>query len=294
MARAEARPFPPLAARRGVARRELRLGRIAGHLTIVLLILLIGLPLFWMATASLKTLPEIRTFPPVWLPASPRWENYSDAWRSAPFDKFFINSIVVTLAVSCAKLINAVMCAYALAYLRFPGREVVFLVILAALMVPGQVTILPNYLTIADLGWINTYQGIAVPDFGVAFGTFLLRQHFLTLPREVMDAAKVDGAGHVRTMWSIALPLSRPIMATLLLLTAVGSWNDYLWPLVVTSTKQMRTLPIGIAWMYDVEGNTQWGVVMAGVVFVILPVLLLFIWTQKHLVEGIASGAVKG
>ena len=268
--------------------------RIAGHAAIALMIVVIGIPMFWMATASLKTLPEIRTFPPVWLPLSPRWQNYADAWRSAPFDRFFLNSIVTTLLGSGAKLINAVLCAYALAYLRFPGRNLVFLVILTALMIPVQVTILPNYLTVADLGWINSYQGIVVPEFGVAFGTFLLRQHFLTLPREVLDAARVDGAGQLRTMWSIALPLSRPILATLTLLTAVGRWNDYLWPLVVTSTKEMRTLPIGIAWMYDVEGNTQWGVVMAGVVLVILPVLLLFIWTQKHLVEGIASGAVKG
>jgi sn-glycerol 3-phosphate transport system permease protein len=281
-------------ARRRTWRAELSIWRIAGHLAILLMIVAIGIPLFWMATASLKALPEIRTFPPVWLPSNPRWQNYADAWRAAPFDRFFLNSIVTTLLASGAKLINAVLCAYALAFLRFPGREVVFLVILAALMIPVQVTILPNYLTVADLGWINTYQGIVVPEFGVAFGTFLLRQHFLTLPREVMDAARVDGAGHLRTLWSIALPLSRPIIATLTLLTAVGRWNDYLWPLVVTSTKEMRTLPIGIAWMYDVEGNTQWGVVMAGVVMVILPVLILFVWTQKHLVEGIASGAVKG
>ena len=281
-------------ARSRALRRELSGWRIAGHLAIVLMIVAIGIPMFWMATASLKTLPEIRTFPPVWLPLSPRWQNYADAWRSAPFDRFFLNSIVTTLLASGAKLINAVLCAYALAFLRFPGRDVVFLVILAALMIPVQVTILPNYLTVADLGWINTYQGIVVPEFGVAFGTFLLRQHFLTLPREVLDAAKVDGAGHLRTLWLVVLPLSRPILATLVLLTAVGRWNDYLWPLVVTTTKEMRTLPIGIAWMYDVEGNTQWGVVMAGVILVILPVLILFAWTQKHLVEGIASGAVKG
>jgi sn-glycerol 3-phosphate transport system permease protein len=294
MASAEARSLPTRSVARSAAQPRLSIGRIVGHLLIVVLICVIGLPMFWMATASIKSLPEIRTFPPVWLPAEPRWDNYPAAWRSAPFDRFFINSIVTTLLASGAKLVNAVLCAYALAYLRFPGRNVVFVFILTALMIPVQVTILPNYLTLADLGWINTYQGIVVPEFGVAFGTFLLRQHFLTLPREVLDAAKVDGAGHLRTMWSVALPLSRPILATLTLLTAVGRWNEYLWPLVVTNTKEMRTLPIGIAWMYDVEGNTQWGVVMAGVVLVILPVLLLFIWTQKHLVEGIASGAVKG
>ena len=277
-----------------MASRGLSPARVLGHLGILLLVVVIGLPVFWMATGSIKSLQEIRTFPPVWWPATIRWDNYPAAWQSAPFDRFFLNSIVTTALASGGKLVNAVLCAYALAFLRFPGRNVVFMVILAALMIPVQVTILPNYLTLADLGWLNSYQGLVVPEFGVAFGTFLLRQHFMTLPREVLDAAKVDGAGHLRTMWSIALPLSRPILATLTLLTAVGRWNDYLWPLVVTSTKEMRTLPIGIAWMYDVEGNTQWGVVMAGVMMVIVPVLILFIWTQKHLVEGIASGAVKG
>jgi sn-glycerol 3-phosphate transport system permease protein len=286
------RTVAPAAA--GARRRGSRLWRLAGYLAIASIVLVIGLPLYWMAIAALKSLPEIYTFPPIWLPAQPRWENFPAAWRSAPFDRFFLNSIVTTGATSLAKLVNAVMCAYALAYLRFPGREAVFLLILAALMVPVQVVVLPNYLTVAELGWINTYQGIVVPEAGIAFGAFLLRQHFLTLPREVLEAAKVDGAGHLRTLWSVALPLSRPILATLVLLTAVGRWNDYLWPLVVTTTKEMRTLPIGIAWMHDVEGNTQWGVVMAGVIIVILPVIVLYLWTQKHLVEGIASGAVKG
>ena len=268
--------------------------RLVGHLTIALLVLIVGIPLYWMAIASLKSLPEIYTFPPTWLPANPRWANFSQAWQSAPFERFYMNSIITTVLTSIAKLFNAVLSAYALSYLRFPGREAVFVVILGALMIPTQVVVLPNYLTVAGLGWINTYQGIIVPEAGIAFGVFLLRQHFLTLPRDVLDAARVDGCDHLRILFSIVLPLSRPILATLVMLTAVDRWNDYLWPLVVTTTKEMRTLPIGIAWMHDVEGNTQWGVVMAGVILVILPVLVLFAWTQKHLVEGIASGAVKG
>ncbi|HZQ99899.1 MAG TPA: carbohydrate ABC transporter permease [Chloroflexota bacterium] len=274
--------------------RSTAVSKALGYLALLLMGVVIGLPLYWMLSGALKTTQQIVTFPPVWFPPSPRWQNFADAWTSAPFGNFYVNSIVTTAAASLAKLVNAVLCAYALAFLRFPGRDLVFLVILAALMIPVQVTILPNYLTMADLGWVNTYQGIVVPEAGIAFGAFLLRQHFMTLPREVLDAAKVDGAGHLRTMWSVALPLSRPILATLTLLTAVGRWNDFLWPLIITSTKEMRTLPIGIAWMFDTEGNTQWGVVMAGVVMVIVPVFVLFLWTQKHLVEGIAAGAVKG
>jgi len=274
--------------------RSSALTRGLGYLAMAVMVVVIGMPLYWMLTGALKTTQEIVTYPPVWFPANPRWQNFVDAWNTAPFGNFYVNSIVTTTLASIAKLTNAVLSAYALAYLRFPGRDLVFLVILAALMIPVQVTILPNYLTMADLGWVNTYYGLVVPEAGIAFGAFLLRQHFLTLPREVLDAAKVDGAGHIRTMWSVALPLSRPILATLTLLTAVGRWNDFLWPLVITNSKEMRTLPIGIAWMLDNEGNTQWGVVMAGVVLVIVPVFVLFLWTQKHLVEGIAAGAVKG
>ncbi len=280
------------AARRAILGRALVGG--AGYGLRASVVALIGLPLFWMLSASVKTLPEIYTFPPIWLPTSPHWENFSAAWTSAPFDRIYVNSIITTAATTALKLVNAILSAYALAYLRFPGRELIFLIILGALMVPGQVVTLPNYLLVADLGWINTYAGIIVPEAGIAFGAFLLRQHFLTLPRETLEAARVDGAGHLRTLWDVALPLSRPILATLILLTAVGRWNDFLWPLVVTSTRDMRTLPIGIAWMFDVEGNTQWGIVMAGVVIVIVPAIAGYLMTQKHLVEGIASGAVKG
>lgn len=267
---------------------------VASYLLMAITIALIGLPLLWMALASIKTLPEIYTFPPVWLPAQPRWQNYVDAWQIAPFGRFYVNTIIMTFFGTLAKMLNGIFSAYALSYLRFPRRDLVFLVILAALMIPAQVTILPNYLTLGSLGWINTYQALVLPEAGIAFGTFLLRQHFLTLPREVLEAARVDGAGHLRILWQIVLPLSQPIVITLLLLTAVGRWNDFLWPLIATNTKEMRTLPVGIAFLLDQEGNTQWGQVMAATVMVVAPLLALFVWTQRYLVEGISAGALKG
>lgn len=270
------------------------MGKVLSYVLMATAVVVIGVPLLWMLLASVKTLQEIYTFPPVWIPSHLRWQNYVDAWNIAPFGRFYLNSIIMTFFGTLAKLINAILSAYALSYLRFPGREVVFLVILAALMVPPQVVILPNYLTMGSLGWINTYWALIVPEAGIAFGTFLLRQHFLTLPREVLEAAQLDGAGHLRTLWQIVLPLSQSILVTLVLLTAVSRWNDYLWPLIVTSTKEMRTLPVGIAFLLNEEGNTEWGQVMAATVMVIAPLLLLFIWTQQHLVEGISAGALKG
>ena len=161
-------------------------------------------------------------------------------------------------------------------------------------MVPGQVTILPNYLTIAELGWINTYQGIIVPGASVAYGTFLLRQYYRTLPVEVLDAAKVDGAGHLRILWTVVVPLAKPAIITFALLSIVSKWNDFLWPLLVTNTRDMRVLPIGIYWLRVEEGTIDLGVIMAGTLFVVLPVVLVFLYAQRYIVDGIAAGAVKG
>src|SRR5438045_782305 len=164
-----------------------------GYVLLVVAIAIVGMPLLWMVLASVKTLAEIDTFPPVWIPVRLHLENYPNAWSVAPFGRFYLNSIVMTFFGTLAKLFNGILSAYALAYLRFPRRDVVFVIILAALMIPVQVTILPNYLTVASLNWINTYPALIVPEAGIAFGTFLLRQHFLTIPREVLEAARVDG-----------------------------------------------------------------------------------------------------
>lgn len=254
----------------------------------------IGLPLFWVATGSLKTTREIYTFPPVWLPQHPRWDNFSAAWHAAPFGRFYLNSIIVTLADTAAKLFFALTTAYALVFLNIRGRNLVFLFVLAALFVPVQVTLLPNYLTVGRLGWINTYFGLIVPMMPVAFGTFLFRQHFRTLSREVLDAAVIDGCGHWRLLWDVVLPMSRPVAVTVGLLALVGRWNDFLWPLVVTNTVEMRTLPVGITYLYQVEGVQNWGPIFAGTLFVMVPVLLLYILAQRWIVSGITSGAVKG
>ena len=195
------------------------------------------------------------------------------------------------------ELINSTMSAYALAFLRFPKKNLVFVLILIALMVPNQVTILPNYLTLANVfgqSWINTYQGIILPGASVAFGTFLLRQSFLGLPREVLDAARVDGCGHVRLLWDIVIPMSRPVLVTFALISMVAKWNDFLWPLVVANTQDMRPLTVGLTYLFDQEGNTDWGVVMAATIFVVFPLLVVFLWAQKHIIEGLTAGATKG
>src|SRR5579864_1983493 len=265
-----------------------------GYVALALAVIVVGIPIYWMLLAAFKTNQEIFTAPPTWIPLAPTLSNFPAAWNQAPFGHFYINSIIYTLVQGSAKLIQAIFSAYAFAFLRFPRKNVVFLLLLMALMIPDEFTVLPNFLTLANFGWINTYQGLLLPGFVSAFGTFLLRQHFLSLPREVLEAARVDGAGHMRTMWNIVLPMSRPVIATLILLTVVQRWNDYLWPLIITNSAEMRTLSVGVALLFAKETGTQWGMVMAGTLYVVLPVLILFLLLQRHIVEGIAAGAVKG
>jgi sn-glycerol 3-phosphate transport system permease protein len=288
-----------------------RLNQLAGYAALILLCAAIGAPLFWLATGAFKTRQEALVFPPIWWPEMLQWTSWADfenawvnfreAWASAPFERWYLNSLIITLAGMALELTNSVLSAYALAFLRFPFKNLVFIVILAALMVPAQVTVLPNYVflgnTMPSLGlpnWINTYQGIILPGASVAYGTFLMRQAFRGLPREVLDAAKVDGAGHLRMLWDIVMPMARPVLVTFALISMVAKWNDYLWPLIVTNEEKMRPITVGIAGFFDNEGNTNWGVVMAGTVYVIAPLLVVYVWAQRHIIEGITAGATKG
>jgi sn-glycerol 3-phosphate transport system permease protein len=278
-------------------RQKAFIGALAGYLGLLVLLVLIGIPIFWMISGSLKTTREIRHIPVQWLPSSLQWSNFRDAWEAAPFGRFYLNTLITTFIGSGLELINAVMTAYALAFLKFPKKNLVFMLILIALMIPDEVVIVPNYLTISDVfghSWVNTYQGIIVPGASVAFGAFLLRQAFLGLPREVLEAAKIEGAGHVRLLWDMVIPMARPSILTFGLISLVAKWNEYLWPLVVTNEDRMRTLTVGLTYLFDNEGNTQWGVVMAGTVFVLAPLIAVFIFVQRFIIEGITSGATKG
>src|ERR1700716_4325905 len=263
--------------------------RALGYVLMAIAVVLVGLPMYWMLTAAFKTNQEIFTAPPTWIPLAPTLDNFPTAWRQAPLGNFYINTIIYTLVSGSAKILQAVFCAYAFAFLRFPGKNIVFLLLLMALMIPEEFTVLPNFLTLAIVGWTNTYQGLLLPGFVSAFGTFLLRQHFLSLPREVLDAARVDGAGHLRTLFSVVVPMSRPVLATLVLLTAVSRWNDYLWPLIITNSTEMRTLSVGIALLFQKESGTVWGLVLAGTLYVALSVLVLFLIVQRSHVERIAA-----
>jgi multiple sugar transport system permease protein/sn-glycerol 3-phosphate transport system permease protein len=264
------------------------------HAALILASLVIGLPFLWMITTAIKSPSEVYIFPPVPWPEVIRFDNFVTAWRSAPFGRFYVNSIITAVTGVALEVGIAALSAYAFARIRFRYRDVLFMVLLAAMMIPGQVALIPNYVVLKHLGWINKYAGIVIPHVSSVFGAFLLRQYFLTIPESLYDAAEMDGLGHVRTLFYIALPLARPVVGTLTLYLFISKWNSYLWPLIITNTQNMRTLPVGLAMLRQAEYAIGPEHLMAASIFVLVPVLVVFFIAQKQLIEGIAAGAVKG
>lgn len=282
--------------------KNLTPAKLAGYIGMAGIALLIGVPIFWMLSGSLMSSRDILD-PGTWWPKTPVWQNYPDAWTTVPFARFFANSAIITVFGAALEIFCGVLCAYAFAFLKFPGKNILFLVVLASLMVPSQVVIIPNYQFMAttirnilgtDDNWVNTYQGIILPGAATAFGTFLMRQGFMGLPKDVLDAAKVDGAGHLRTMWEVMLPMAKPIVVTFGLISVVAKWNENLWPLIITNTDNMRPVTVGLRLLQDAEGNNDWGVIMAGTGFVVVPMLIVYVALQRFIIDGLTAGATKG
>jgi ABC-type glycerol-3-phosphate transport system permease component len=264
------------------------------HLTLIGASLIMLFPIIYVLLGSFKGPTEMFSLHPKLLPQGLYLQNYVDAWQLNPFGNFIVNSILVATAITLGQMLTSVLGAYAFARLRFAGRDALFMVYLATLMIPGHVTLIPTFLIVKSLGWVDTYAGLTVPFLATAFGTFLMRQFFLTIPGELEDAAKIDGAGRLRFLFQILLPLSRPALGALGIWSFLSAWNQYLWPLIVTNSTKMRTVQIGIAMFLREEEGTSWAVVMAGTMLVILPTLIAFLAAQKQIIKGIAVTGMKG
>jgi sn-glycerol 3-phosphate transport system permease protein len=275
------------------ARRE-RLVKVFGYAAMLCVLVIVGLPLYWIAMTSFKERPDIYTIPVTWWPAVFHPQNYSEAVQSVEFFAFLRNSVIITSILASVKFVLGVLSAYGLVFLRFPGKNIVFLGIIAALMVPNQITVISNYALVAEWGWRNTFQGIIVPLAGVAFGTFLMRNHFLSIPAEIIEAARMDGAGPFRLLWRVVLPVSGPTMVAFAIITVVNEWNEYLWPFLMADDASVAPLPIGLTLLQNNDGVTNWGPVMAGTLLAMLPILVVFLLLQRHMIKGLTSGAVKG
>jgi multiple sugar transport system permease protein len=250
------------------------------------------LPFFWMVTTSLKALPDVFRAPFA-LPVPPLWSNYPAVFETIPFARCYLNTLFVAATRTLGVLLTSAMAAYAFARLRFLGRDALFMVYLGTMMLPSQVTMIPNFILMRLLGWRDTYQALIVPHLFSAFGTFLLRQFFLTLPVDLEEAAAIDGATPWDVFRRIALPLCRPALATLTVFTFLGAWNDFMWPLIMTDSPELAVLNVGLSYLQQMS-HTDWPLLMAGAVMALLPVLAIYVSAQQQFVEGIALTGIKG
>jgi len=270
------------------------LSRVAIYLIVGFGALLMLVPFIWMLSSSLQTSHQVNLRPPVWIPIPPQWENYGRILHYAPyFPRYFVNNIIVATIGTLLELATSILAAFAFSRLRFWGRDVVFYVLLATMMVPSEIMLIPNFLTIVRFGWLDTYQALIMPWSASILSIFLLRQFFLAIPEQLSYAAKVDGCRNFRYMWSIMVPLARPALVTIALLAVISSWNAFLWPLIVTNSHSMRTLPLGLA-LFRGEAGTFFELLMAASVVVVLPMVILFIIMQKHIVAGVSRSGLKG
>lgn len=286
--------IPVAAPRRALSRRNITATIVGGYLPLLAATLIVILPLLYLLISSFKGPGDIVTRDMVWFPDPVRYQNYSEAAEKVPLVRLFLNSLFVSTVGALVKGVLAVITAYAIVFVRFPGKKYVFWGILATLMVPPQVSLIPNYVLISDLGGRDTYWGLILPGLGTGFGTFLLRQSFMQLPNSVIEAAQLDGAGHMRRMLGIVVPMSLPAIATVTLVNFVFEWNDYLWPLVIINDPDRMTLPVGLTLLRNSESSiAAYGIVMAGTVLVVVPVLIVFAALQRHIVTGLTAGATK-
>jgi multiple sugar transport system permease protein len=263
------------------------------HLVLFPLAIIMLVPMLWMVITSFETLNETRHFPPILVPNGIRWQNYTTVLQQAPFARWFLNTLIVTVVVVAGNLLFCSLAGYAFARIKFFGRDVVFILVLATLMIPFQVIMIPTFLIVRQLGLIDTLGALIVPNLAGAFGIFLLRQFFRSLPIELEEAARIDGATRLGVLFKIVLPLSGPVLATVAVITFLWTWNDFLWPLVTIYSPNNMTLQLGLT-TFQGAHQTNTHLLMAANVMSVLPVLFLFVIAQRFFIRGIATSGLKG
>lgn len=272
---------------------RIKWGHIGLHLLLIVGSLIMLLPFFWMLSTSFKQSSELFTYPPTWIPETLEFSNYQDAMTSMPFDRFYFNSLFVASAVTIIQILTSSLAAFAFARLQFRGRDTIFLLYIAALMIPFPVLLIPNFIIVNRLDWLDTYWALIIPPAFSAFSTFLLRQHFKTLPMDLDEAARIDGATSLRIWWSVILPMSKTAIAAISILIFLNSWNDFLWPLVVTNSDEMQTVPVGLN-SFQGQYSVKWNLLMAAAVVAMMPVIIVYALAQKWFIRGITMTGLGG
>lgn len=263
------------------------------YLALTVLAVVTFAPIWFMATTSLKTAAEVFEFPPSLLPDVPQWANYVALFQNLAIPHYMYNTFVVSAAAVLFNLAFDSMAAFAFARLRFPGKDIVFVALIASMIIPFQITMIPTFLIVKSFGWIDSYAGLIAPTAGGAFGIILLRQFMISFPSGLEDSARMDGAGLVRVYWNIVLPLTKPALATLAVLTFMFTWDDFLWPLIITNSDTMRTIQLGLQ-MLRGEYTLNWEILMAGSTVALIPVFILFGFSQRFFVEGVTMSGIRG
>lgn len=274
-------------------RKPLNWGHIALHTALILGSFIMLLPFLWMLSTSLKESREIFTYPPTWIPSTFAWSNYSDALTAMPFDRFYLNSLFVASSVTILQLLTSSLSAFAFARLRFKGRNTIFVIYIATLMIPFPVLLIPNFVMIRALGWYDSYAALILPPAFSALSTFLLRQSFLNIPMELDDAARIDGASSFRIWWQVIMPMSTTTLAAIAIFVFLANWNEFLWPLVVTNSEEMRTIPVGLS-AFQGQYSVRWNLLMAAAVVAMLPVLIVYMLAQNWFIKGITISGMGG
>ena len=263
------------------------------YIFIVLGALSMLLPFFWMLSTSLKTPGEAVAMPPVWIPKVFQFENFKKALSMAPFGRYFMNSLFVTIISAIGELLTTILAAYAFARLEFYGKNLLFILLISTMMVPGELLTIPNFVTLSNLELINTYAALFLPFLANVFSIYILQEAFEAVPDEIYYAAKVDGCSDWRYLWTVMVPLAKSSIVSILILGIIGSWNSFMWPLIVTTDQSMRTLPVGLQ-AFTTEAGTQYELLMAASTIVVIPMVIIYLFLQKYIIEGLASGGSKG
>ncbi len=261
-------------------------------------ILLIGsisilVPFAWMVLTSVKPSNEVLQMPPKWIPSKFLWRNYAEAYKAVTFGQYFFNSVFVAICVTAGELITTILAAFAFSNIDFKFKHIIFIILISTMMVPSEILLVPNYVTLSEFGWINSYKALIIPWCASIFSIFLLRQQFLKIPDSYYKAAKMDGCSDFRYLFTIMVPMSIPTLMSISILKFINCWNSYMWPLIVTNTTEMRTLPVALA-AFSTEAGTKYNMLMAFSAMIIIPILIMYFFTQKYIIKGISKSGLKG
>lgn len=266
---------------------------IISYIILILGLIWVSLPFIWMLLTAFKPANEVLKMPPQWIPTVWKWENFKDAIKSVPFNRYFFNSVFISIAVTLGDILTSILAAYAFSHIDFRFKKILLAILLACMMIPGEILMIPNYVTLSKFRWIDTYKALILPWCTSIFSILLIYQQFISLPKSYYKSAKINGCSDLRYLFTILIPCSIPTLASVAILKFINCWNSYIWPLIVTNSTDMRTLPVGAA-AFSTEAGVRYNTLMAFSVLMTIPIILIYLFTQKYLVKSIGSSGIKG